>query len=337
MSAISEAAAPRHSRSPKAARSGSPWTGLGTVFLKELADHMSGARMIVLEVLVLLTGLGAVYTAIQDIRSASGNAPFLFLLLFTHARDPMPSFIALLGFLIPIMAIGLGFDSVNTEFSRRTMSRILAQPIYRDALLFGKFLAGLATISIALVALWLLILGLGLVLLGIPPSTEEVVRGLLFLIIAIAYAGAWLAAAMLFSVIFRSPATSALFSLGVWMLFSVLWPIIAPFAAQAIAPPDPVAALFGVPSVAEIRWEQAIARISPNTLFAESTLAVMHPTTRALGPVFRSQIQGAVLGTPLPLDQSLLLVWPQITGLLATAILLFAITYILFQRQEIRA
>src|SRR5690348_9007316 len=114
MSAISEAAAPRHSGSP--ARRGSPWTGLGTVFLKELADHMSGARMIVLEVLVLLTGIGAVYTAIQDIRSASGNAPFLFLLLFTHARDPMPSFIALLGFLIPIMAIGLGFDSVNTEF-----------------------------------------------------------------------------------------------------------------------------------------------------------------------------------------------------------------------------
>jgi ABC-2 type transport system permease protein len=318
-------------------RKGSPWTGLGTVFMKELADHMSGARMIVLEALVVLTGIGAVYTSLQDIRSASGEAPFLFLLLFTHARDPMPSFMALLGFLIPIMSIGLVFDSVNTEFARRTMSRILAQPIYRDALLFGKFLAGLATIAIALAALWLLIFGAGLLILGIPPSGEETARALLFLLIAIAYAGAWLAAALLFSVVFRSPATSALSALGIWMLFSVLWPIVAPFAAQIIAPEDPMAAFLGVPSLAEIQWEQAIARFSPNTLFAESTQAIMHPATRSLGPVLQSQVQGAILGSPLPLGQSLLLAWPQITGLLAAAILLFAVAYTLFQRQEIRA
>lgn len=327
-----------HAISPAAPRrKGSPWTGLGTVFLKELTDHLSSARMRILAFLVLLTGIGAVYTAIQDIRSVSGEAPYLFLLLFTHARDPMPSFIALLGFLIPVIAIGLGFDSVNTEFTRRTMSRLLAQPIYRDALLLGKFLAGLATISIGLTALWLLILGLGLLLLGIPPSGEEVARGVMFLVVAIAYAGTWLAVALLFSVIFRSPATSALCALGVWLLLSVLWPIIAPFAAQAIAPQDPVAAMFGIPSVAQMQWEQAISRLSPNTLFAEATLAVMHPATRALGPVFQSQLRGAVIGAPLPLDQSLLLVWPQITGLVAAAIILFAATYVLFQRQEIRA
>jgi len=327
-----------HATSPTAPRRrGSPWTGLGTVFLKELADHLGGARMRILEVLVLLTGIGAVYTAIQDIRSVSGEAPYLFLLLFTHARDPMPSFIALLGFLIPVIAIGLGFDSVNTEFTRRTLSRILAQPIYRDALLLGKFLAGLVTIAVGLIALWLLIFGFGLLLLGIAPTGEEVARGLLFLIVAIGYAGAWLAAAMLFSVIFRSPATSALCALGVWMVFSVLWPIIAPFAAHALAPQDPIAAMFGVPSMAQIQWEQAISRVSPNTLFAEATLAILHPTTRALGPVFQSQIQGAVMGAPLPLDQSVLLVWPQITGLIAIAILLFALTYVIFQRQEIRA
>ncbi|MGK6316981.1 ABC transporter permease [Neorhizobium sp. DT-125] len=40
------------------------------------------------------------------------------------------------------MAIALGFDTVNGECGRRTMSRLLAQPIYRDALRFGKFLGG---------------------------------------------------------------------------------------------------------------------------------------------------------------------------------------------------
>ena len=60
---------------------------------------------------------------------------------------PLPSFVGILGFLIPLVAIGLGFDAINGEHNRRTLSRILAQPIYRDALLMGKFLAGMATLG----------------------------------------------------------------------------------------------------------------------------------------------------------------------------------------------
>jgi len=126
----------------------------------------------------------------------------------------LPSFVAFLSFLVPLIAIGLGFDSVNGEHNQRTMSRILSQPIYRDALLFGKFLAGLFTLSISLVALWLLVIGLGLYFLGVPPNAEEVTRSFVFLLVVIAYAGVWLALAMLFSIIFRSAATAALVTLG---------------------------------------------------------------------------------------------------------------------------
>jgi ABC-2 type transport system permease protein len=44
-----------------------------------------------------------------------------------------------------------------------------------------------------------------------------------------------------------------------------------------------------------------------------------------------------VLGAPLPVMQSFILVWPQLTGLVAEMILIFAVGYIAFQRQEIRA
>lgn len=44
-----------------------------------------------------------------------------------------------------------------------------------------------------------------------------------------------------------------------------------------------------------------------------------------------------MLGTPLPLSQSLLLIWPQLTGLMALVILLFTLAYVAFQRQEVRA
>ena len=320
-----------------ARRKGSAFTGAGAVFLKEIADHLGGARVLVLEWLALLTGIGAVYTAIQDLKQTTGQDPFLFLRLFTQARDPLPSFVSVLAFLVPLIAIGLGFDSINGEFNRRTLSRLLAQPIYRDALLLGKFFAGLATIAVALITLWLVVIGLGLVTLGVPPNGEEVARGAAFLVVAIAYGGVWLAVAMLCSVFFRSAATSALTALGLWLLVSVLWPLIVQFVSTAVYPPTAVQILFGQPSIEQIELQQTLSRLSPSTLFGESVLGLLHPSTRALGPVFMSQLEGAVMGTPLPLQQSLILVWPQVTGLIAGTIVLFVIAYIAFQRQEVRA
>jgi len=321
-----------------ARRSGSPFTGAGIVFLKEFADHLGGARMMVLEWLVLLTGIGAVYTAIQDLRTTTSQDPFLFLNLFTHSREPLPSFVSVLAFLVPLMAIGLGFDGINGELNRRTLSRVLAQPIYRDALLLGKFFAGLATLAVALIALWLLVIGLGLLTLGVPPNGEEVARGTAFLVIAIFYGGLWLAVALLCSVLFRSAATSALVALGLWLLVSVLWPLIVHFITAAIYPPDPLQMLLGGgPSYEELQLQQMLSRLSPSTLFGESVLGLLHPATRALGPVFIEQLQGALMGAPLPLAQSLLLIWPQATGLVAGTILVFVIAYVSFQRQEVRA
>ena len=314
-------------------REGSAWTGAGTVFAKETADHLTSARLWFLEALILLAATGAVYAAISRMRDTVSEDPFVFLSLFTVAREPLPSFVVLLGFLVPLVSIALGFDAVNRERSERTLSRVLAQPIYRDALLIGKFLAGLLTLAITFATLWLLVIGLGLLGTGLPPSGEEVLRGLAFLAVTVAYGGVWLALAMLFSVLFRQQATSALASLAVWLVFAVFWSMLAPLVAEGFVSgtPGPLGEL----ERAELQL--ALARLSPNVLFAEATLAILNPATRTLGPVFFSQLQGALLGAPLPLGQSLLLIWPQVTGLFAAVILMFTVTYVLFQRQEIRA
>src|SRR6478736_4228909 len=174
-------------------REGSALHGLGVVILKELSDHLTSVRMRVLEWLVVLFALAALYGAIQQIRDTTAEDPFLFLKLFTTAREPLPStFVSFLPILVPLIAIGMGFDAVNGEHNRRTLSRILSQPIYRDALLFGKFLAGLFTLSVSLIALWLLVIGLGLLFLGVPPNAEEIARAFIFLLVVIAYAGVWL-------------------------------------------------------------------------------------------------------------------------------------------------
>src|SRR6476619_5007521 len=316
-------------------REGSALHGLGVVILKELSDHLTSVRMRVLELLVVLIALAALYGAIQQIRDVTAEDPFLFLRLFTTSREPLPSFVSFLSFLVPLIAIGLGFDAVNGEHNRRTLSRILSQPIYRDALLFGKFAAGLFTLSIALIVLWLLVIGFGLVGLGVPPNAEEMARALVLLVVTIAYGGFWFALALLFSILFRSAATAALVSLGVWLFLTILWPLFSPALADAVTTAGDV---LGV-----LDTRQMFARLSPSVLFNEIVAVVLDPSVRSTQQSMLAAMglalieRGAIPDAPIPLLQSVLIVWPQIVGLVAGTILLFVIGYVVFQRQEVRA
>jgi ABC-2 type transport system permease protein len=180
-----------------------------------------------------------------------------------------------------------------------------------------------------LVGLWLLVIGLGLLMIGVPPQSEEMARAFIFLLVTIAYAGVWLALAMLFSVVFRSAASAALVTLGLWLFLTAIWPALAPAIAAGVLPSDdPALPVIGA---------QVLARFSPSTLFGEVVLALLNPTTRALGPIYLSQLQGAIPGAPLPLTESVTIAWPQIVGLIAGTIVLFVIAYVSFQRQEVRA
>ena len=316
-------------------REGSPWRGLNVVFFRELFDHLTSARMLVLEFLVLLFGAAVVYFAAEQIRNTTAEDPFLFLRLFAPPGQTLLSFVLVISIFVPIMAIGLGFDSVNGEYNRRTMSRILSQPIYRDALLFGKFLAGLATLSICLITLWLLVIGFGLVRLGIPPGAEEIGRLIMFLLITIAYAGVWLALSILLSVIFRSTATAALVALGLWLFLSLLWPALAQMIGEVISPSDIRFAALGLPTPDTLAWQQGLSRLSPGTLYGEAVVAMLNPDAQSMTTLL-AQFQGRI-ASPLPLDQSIIQAWPQMVSLIAGMIMLYVVGYVVFQRQEVRA
>jgi ABC-2 type transport system permease protein len=134
--------------------------------------------------------------------------------------------------------------------------------------------------------------------------------------------------------LYRQPATSALATLAVWLFFAVFWNIITQIVAQAVRPIE-----YGFPEeqLRQIQMQLFLSRLSPNTLYTEVLLAILNPAQRALGPVLVTQLEGAIMGTPLPWFDSLLLAWPQLVGMIATVILLFAWAYVNFQRQEVRA
>jgi ABC-2 type transport system permease protein len=135
-------------------------------------------------------------------------------------------------------------------------------------------------------------------------------------------------------VVFRQPATAALASIAVWLFYTAFWSIVAELLAQSLSP-----VRFGYTEelLKQAEMSLALARLSPNTLYTEVVLAMLNPAIRSLGIVLPQQLSGALLGSPLPLSQSLILIWPHLTGLVAAVILLFALAYVLFQRQEVRA
>jgi ABC-2 type transport system permease protein len=315
-------------------REGSPWKGLWAVVAKDMADNLSSGRMRILELLILITAGGTIFMALQNMRQNAGDDDFIFLRLFTTSQSPLPAFVGFLSFLVPLIAIALAFDAINGEFSQHTLSRVLAQPIYRDAVLLGKFLAGLFTLALVLTTIWLLLIGLGILGMGVPPTAEELVRMLLFLLVTIFYGGVWLALALVFSVVFRQPATAALASLSIWLFFTVFWDMLVNLIVEAVRPVQ-----VGLPQeiLSQAQLAQTLARVSPNTLFVEATVGLMSPSTRSFGLILPSQLQGMILGAPLPVGESAMLIWPHLTGLIAITILLFVLAYVMFQRQEIRA
>jgi ABC-2 type transport system permease protein len=307
---------------------------MNVVFWKELADHFSSRRFMILLIIVLSSGLWASYSTGQAIRQSSELVPpqFVFLLLVTSSGESIFSLATFLGFFGPLVGITLGFDSISGEYARGTLSRVLSQPIYRDSLINGKFFAGLTTVAVLWSSILLLVIGLGITLLGFPPNTEELWRMLIFTTVGVFYVGFWLALAMLFSLLFQKTVTAALASMAVWLFMLLFIPVISQAIANMAVPdastPEAMARQADIANLA--------GRISPSTLFAESVHILLNPGARVFGLALESQAEG-ILPTPLALQQSLTLIWPHITTLFALVAVCFGISYIIFMRAEIRA
>jgi len=305
---------------------------------KEIADHIRSWRFIVLLLLILLTCFGSLYTSISNLGKevAKSNDPegaFLFLKLFTVSDGSLPPFHVFIGFLGPLLGISLGFDAINSEQNAGTLSRVMAQPIHRDYLINAKFVGALIVISTLFFALGFLIMGLGLIIIGIPPTPQEFLRMIFFILLSILYVAFWLNLAILFSVRFQQAATSALTAIAIWLFFTVFYQIIVNVIAKTLFPAQPEN------PYEMLRYQKFIMNllgVVPSQLFSDATTVLLRPSFRSLGPLTMEQVYGAI-PNPLPLKESLLIVWPQLTGLIAATVVCFACSYYLFMRREIRS
>lgn len=308
--------------------------GLAALYEKEMTDHFRSRRILIVLAIVGLTSFASLYGALSAITSGS-EAEFLFLQLYTASGNFIPSFASFIALLGPFVGLVLGFDGIIGEKSERTLYRLASQPIYRDSIINGKFLAGTTIIVMMVFSMGILIGAVGMLVTGIVPTTEELARTFVFLLFTCVYICFWLALALLFSVICKNAATSAMLSISVWLFFSLFMTMLVRVIANAIYPlGNDVEILLN--SAKNYSCQLALNRISPYYLFSEAVTTIMNPSIRTMGLMTIQSLSGAIEGY-LSFGQSLLLIWPHLAGLMAFMLGTFGASYILFMKQEIRA
>lgn len=304
------------------------------IFWKETADHFGRKRSAMLLGLVMV---GVVWGAFVDKTAIiTGGTGFFYLDIFTTTSGVPLSLHAFISFFGPIIGIALGFDAINGERTQGTLARILAQPVHRDSVYNGKFLAGLLTLSVAVFSMGVAVVGIGMFRLGVPPSGDEMVRLTGFGLIVVLYLAFWLALAMAASIFLRNAVASALMALGGWIVLSLFVGFLATGVAERIVPDVQTAD----EAVSRFNVETWIARASPSQVFSEATGILLDPIQgRVLGSLTLLQperLEG-LLVSPVSAGQSLQLVWPHIVVLLAMVSTLLVVSYARFMREEIRA
>jgi ABC-2 type transport system permease protein len=323
-----------------------PRAGWMVVARKEFTDHLLSARFIVLLFVLGLAAAIPLYFAADAIRSVASQVSggqAIFIALFWLAPQvsdqvTLPSTSGFLAYVAPLLGLAFAFDAVNGERSEGTLPRLLSQPIHRDDVINGKFAAGLAIIGLVLVAVVAVIAAFGLLRLGLVPTASELLRIILWVLLTFIYVSFWLAVGMLLSVVVRRAATSALIGFGAWILLTIFGPLITSLIGGIVAPHTGSTADI----VSSYGAQEMISRLLPDTLYREASLVLLNPQVTSTGistPATVGGIEQAQQQIPslLSLDQSFIIVWPQVVALVALTVACFAIAYVRFMRQEVRA
>jgi ABC-2 type transport system permease protein len=309
---------------------------------KELADSFNSARFFILFMLMLLGSGWVLYSVQQNIQAAIQenmaivNNGFVFLLLYSPLANFGYAMLTPLSLIVPIIGIAMGFDAINSERTGRTMSRLLAQPVYRDGVINGKFIAGLIVMALMVGTSIFLIAGFGIKMIGVEPTEQEIFRLFMYFVITVVYGAFWMGLAMLCSVLFRRAAGSLLVPIALFLLVFIFWMGmgLGPTIANVIAPADSTSSLAA--QIRNLEMQQTLLRLSPSYLYQEAFYVLLNPIPMGLGVVTYADA-AFMVGNPLSMGQSLLTIWPHIVGLISLSVVFFAISYIVFMRQEVRS
>ncbi len=232
-----------------------------------------------------------------------------------------------------VLAIAISFDTINNERQRGSLKTLLSYPIYRDSIVYGKYLGGLLAVTMVAVVTFLGGMGLFISVTGIEMTMDTVIRLSMFFVVSLVYMAIFLAIGLLLSIVLPSPSTSLLASVIVWLASIQLIPNIGYAIGQILYPVRMTFTDAGGPSFQQQTGFDSlrtiISGLSPSTAYENIVNSVL--TTSSLE--FTS---GAPTVTSISVMDALMTSLPSLLYFVGLLVAIFAAAYVIFMRQEIR-
>jgi len=231
-----------------------------------------------------------------------------------------------------VLAIAISFDTINMERQRGSLQTLLSYPIYRDTIIYGKYLGGLLAVMMVSVITFLAGVGVFVSVTGLSMTMDTAMRLFLFFGVSLIYMAIFLAVGLLLSIVLPEPSTSLLASMIVWLASIQLIPNIG-YAIGQILFPMRLSFSGGTPSFSMPTGFQAIRAVisglSPSTTYENIVNTILTASTMQ----FQS---GSVTVVSIDLGQALLQRLPSLIYFVGLLVAVFAAAYVVFTRQEIR-
>jgi ABC-2 type transport system permease protein len=231
-----------------------------------------------------------------------------------------------------VLALAISFDTINGERQTGSMKTLLSYPIYRDKIVYGKYLGGLAVVGIVTAITFIAGMGVFVGFSGLALTADTMLRLVVFFLVSIVYMAIFLAVGLLLSIAMPQPSTSLLASMIVWLASIQLIPNIG-YAIAQILYPVRIRFQSGAPSFTSQPGFEVIRTIisalSPSTTYEQ----IVNNLLTSSEMEFSS---GAVAVVSRGVDQALLASAPYLIYFAVILVAIFAGAYALFMRQEIR-
>ncbi len=322
---------------------------LAIIARKETCDHITSKKfLLLLLMLSIVVGIGAI-TGINDYQSnldryksgdsSSVPSPLSIISSITEV-------IGYYGF-GAIIAIALGFDLISGEKETKSLRSLLSHPVYRDEIINGKAIGGIAALTIAITVVFMLVFALFLIQ-GIVPTLYELGLMLIIWLITIIFLASNFALALMASVIAGSSSNALILSLIILFVLSFFIPVFsARVAVYTMLGEDPRDEITIVRYYADSDEDDEYLELLEEkqqdydqkrfAIHEISSLFSIQHNYYVLTGVFAKPSWDCIDGTPmLSLKEVINQVWSQLLFFLLYPSLFFGIAYVKFMRMDLR-
>jgi ABC-2 type transport system permease protein len=231
-------------------------SGIVTIARKEFFDHLRSRKfLLILGILLVIAVIGILngiadydtsVTAYNNLQTAASHdwgttqtADFYqkvkpsVLQVFYR----MSTLFAMIG---GILGIAMGFDLVTKEKESRSLKILLAHPVYRDEVINGKALGGIAAILLSLGCVIAVSLGI-LLMFGIVPDTSDLLPILVFCAATFLFIFSYFAIALLMSTLCEESGRSLVYTLIIFVTLGSFIPAVvtSPLVMDQVIGPTP--------------------------------------------------------------------------------------------------